>query len=138
MSEPAGFREIEHPADLALSIWGRTEEEMLTQGAAAVVDRLTEGAPVDDVEERRVELSALDREDRLVRFLNEVIVLAIVEGFLVARAEVRLRDDGLSAVLRGEPRAHGKIAAELKSATYHDLRITDDEGRVSSLVVIDV
>lgn len=134
-----GYRQLDHTADLALELWGASEEELLVAGAEAVIDIMTEGAaPGAAMTERIIEIDAVDRADRLVQWLNEIIVAAVTDGFLTRAAEIRLDgDSGLRARLRGEP---GRVLAELKSATYHDLALARDEagGGWRAQAVIDV
>jgi SHS2 domain-containing protein len=133
-----GHRQIEHTADLALELWAPTEAELYEEGARALVEIMTEGRVVSGTDERRVSIDALDRDDRLVQWLNEIIYLAISGGFLCAAAELSLRDDGLDAVLTGEAGAADAVRAELKSATYHGLVIEPQADGWFARVVIDV
>ena len=134
-----GYRQLDHTADLALALWGPSEEELLVAGAEAVIDVMTEGAPPGAATvERTIELDAVDGADRLVQWLNEIIVAAVTDGFLARAAEIRLEgDSGLRARVLGEP---GRILAELKSATYHELELERDEAGEGwrAQVVIDV
>lgn len=135
----AGYRQVEHPADLAFELWAPSEEELLITGARALTVELTAGAEITGDSRRRIELATIDAGDRLVQWLNEVIVLALVEGFIFVDAEITLTPAGLSATLRGAREASARIAQELKSATYHDLRIAEDEDGIwRARVIIDV
>ena len=69
--------------------------------ARAVIDVITEGAPPHGTDERTVVVDSMDAEDRIVRWLNEVLWIAIGEGFLLCDAEITLHDDGLRATVRG-------------------------------------
>lgn len=134
-----GHRQVDHTADLALELWAPDEETLLQEGARAVVGLVTEGAEVEPLETRRVELESVDREDRLVRWMNEVLWLAIGEGFLVADARIVLSEKGVTAEVWGEPDAADRIRTELKSVTYHDLHVErDGAGVYRARVVIDV
>lgn len=105
----------------------------------AVTAILTEGAVLAPRETREMRLSALDGEDRLVQWINEVLYGAVVTGFLIAEVVVTVDGPGdLSAIARGEPGAHDRVRTELKSATYHDLEIAARDGLVYARVVIDV
>jgi SHS2 domain-containing protein len=135
----AGHRQIDHTADLALEIWAPTEAELLAEGARALVGILTDGAALAARDARDIRLEALDREDRLVRWLNEVLVLAVPGGFLAAEARLELTGEtGLRAALRGEAGAAKRVVTELKAATYHDLALTHDDRGWRARVVIDV
>ena len=133
-----GYRQVDHTADLALELWAGSEEALLGVGARAIVAVLTEDADVSGSDERLVELDTVDAEDRLVQWLNEIIVAAIVDGFLTTSADITLRSGGLAATLRGRCDAAELVATELKSATYHDLRLEQRDGAWHAHVVIDV
>ena len=134
-----GHRHIDHTADIALALWAPTEEELLLEGASAIVAVITEGASVEHNALREVEVSSIDGADRLVQWLNEVLVLAITDGFLFADAELTLRPDGLHAKVVGETGDASRIRTELKSVTYHDLVLERDEtGGFVAQVVVDV
>ena len=134
----SGHRQVEHTADIALELWGPSEAAMLREGLLALVAVLTEGATVAADERRSVEIDALDPEDRLVRWLNELLYLASVEGFVAADAGLELTDCGLRAVLRGTRDGHALLATEVKSATYHGVAVVHERDRVTGRVILDV
>ena len=136
--ETHGHRSIEHTADLAFEIWAPTQEALLGEAAKTVIEAMTAGASVEGVAERHLALSALDAEDRLVRWMNEILWLAIGEGFLMRDAQVVLSDSDLRATLVGEEHAGHRIRFELKSVTYHDLELVVGSDQCRARVVIDV
>lgn len=133
-----GFRQLDHTADLALELWAPSEVELLQVGSRAIVDNLTEGASVQPRTSRRLTIDAIDAEDRLVQFLNEIIYAAVTDGFIAADADIALTDAGLTATLHGEADAGDKLRGELKSVTYHDLKLEHDDGGWRAQIVIDV
>jgi SHS2 domain-containing protein len=133
-----GYRELDHTADLAIELWAPTQEGLLVVGGLALVDIMTDGYEADAVDTRQLSLDAVDREDRLVRFMNEILVLAVKDRFLLSSAEVELGDTGLRAVLRGEQVDPGVLVTELKGVTYHDLAIDQHDFGWYGQVVIDV
>jgi SHS2 domain-containing protein len=134
-----GYRQIDHTADIALELWADSEEELLVVGAHAVTELLTGGGEVGDLGAREVEIDSVDAADRLVQWLNEIIVAAVAEGFLFHGAEIALeRETGLRARTRGEPGRFERVVAELKSATYHDLALERGPSGWRARVIIDV
>jgi len=133
-----GHRPLEHTADLAVELWAPDEPALLVEGARALVELLTEGTEVRGTAERTVELSAIDPEDRLVRWLSEVLYLATVEGFLVDDARLELSESGLRGTVRGQPDAAALLRTEIKAVTYHDLRLERGPAGVRARVVFDV
>ncbi|GMV42092.1 MAG: hypothetical protein AMXMBFR64_38080 [Myxococcales bacterium] len=133
-----GHRHLEHTADLRLELWADTEEALLAEAARAVVSALTEGARIEPKVERHVQLASSDPEDRLIRWMNEIIYLAVTRGFLVAEADVTVTPEGLDARLSGEEGAWHRVRTELKAATWHELTLVREGGRLVARVVVDV
>lgn len=139
----SGHRAIEHTADLAVELWAPDEPALLVEGARALVELLTEGAEVgadaEHMAERTLELTAMDPEDRLVRWLSEVLYWATVEGFLVVDAALELLGGtGLRGRVQGQTNAEELLRTEIKAVTYHDLRLERGPAGVRARVVFDV
>jgi SHS2 domain-containing protein len=139
VSDAAGHRILDHTADVAVELWGVTEAELGEQGIRAAIELLTEDTPPVALDhERTIRIRGVDAEDRLVQLLNEVIHLAVHDGFLAVDPVVTLTaPDQLTAHLRGTV-DRAAVKTELKSATYHDLQIRRDGALLRVQVVIDV
>ena len=136
---PRGHRQIDHTADIALELWADSEPDLLLAGAEAVIEILTGGGEVADRAGRDIVIDAVDSADRLVQWLNEIIVAAVAGGFLLRSASIELDGEtGLRASARGEPDAGDRVVAELKSATYHDLALEQVPSGWRARVIIDV
>lgn len=134
-----GHRQIDHTADLALELWADSEEELLVTAAHAVTEILTDGGEVADRAGRELAIDSLDGADRLVQWVNGIIVAAVVDGFLFSGAAIELHGAvGLVGRLRGEPDGHARVVTELKSATYHDLALEGGPHGWSARIIIDV
>jgi len=138
-----GYRQLDHTADLAIEFWAPSEEGLLVVGGLALVELMTDEYEADpDAEtaaEHNVKIDAVDAADRLVRFLNEVLVAAVTDRFLLASADVKLSGEGgLHAAMRGEAVTPETLVTELESVTYHDLELTHHDYGWYARVVIDV
>ncbi len=134
-----GHRFVDHTADVAIEVWAASEEALLVEAARALIAVLTEDACIEQSDQCALDLESTDGEDRLVRWLNEVLWLAIGKGFLLSDADISLHADGLSARIVGQKDGSDRIATEIKSATYHDLRLArEPSGRYVARVVLDV
>jgi SHS2 domain-containing protein len=133
-----GHKQIEHTADVAFELWGASFSELLVEGARAVIEVLVDGELESGSDRRAVELAAIDDEDRLVRWLNEVLYFAIVEGFLVTDAQLRITATGVGGDVQGHADARDRVVTEVKSATYHDLVVREEGDRWVARVVMDV
>ncbi len=138
----AGHRWDDHTADLALTVWGDDETQMLLEAAQAVLAEAF--GPLEETEALarsplRVDVSALDPADRLVRWINEVLYHAMVEGRRAVSASLRLADPGaLEGELQTVPIPEGTVVHEIKAASYHEVSVTADPARVQGHVVLDV
>jgi SHS2 domain-containing protein len=133
-----GSRQLDHTADLALEFWAPTEQALLLEGARAMVEVMTDGASIDANHRDRIEVDSIDREDRMVQWLNQILYAAIVDGFVLANATIALRENGLTATVNGASNARDLITTELKSVTYHDLHLDNHPHGWYARVVIDV
>jgi SHS2 domain-containing protein len=133
-----GFRQIDHTADLGFEFWAPTEVALLVEGARGLIAVMTDGAEIAADHEEEIEIDSLDPEDRLVRWLNAVLYAAVVDGFVLVTAALDLRDGGLTAHLRGAADRRSLVTCELKSVTYHDLRLEQHRHGWYARVVVDV
>ena len=138
----AGFKELDGiTADLGIEAWGETLEEMFIQaglGLAAAIAELTEDR---DTFTRTILIEAPSTPDLLVKFLNEIIYLEEVDGFLLHHIpEFSIGSSNLKATLSGvtfNPSLHS-INAHIKAATYHDLSIDEKPGELRVRVIFDI
>ena len=137
-----GFKELDGiTADLGIEAWGETLEEMFIQaglGLAAAIAQLTENR---DTFTRTILIEAPSTLDLLVKFLNEIIYLEEVDGFLLHHIPgLSIESSNLKATLAGvtfNPSLHS-INAHIKAATYHDLSIEEKPGEFRVRVIFDV
>ena len=132
---------LEHPSDLGIEAYGHTMEEMFTNAALGVVSIITEPSQVNQKLERQITLQALDRENLLVRWLNEILFLFHGEKFLVQKVRFEtLTDRSLKADVFGEmmdPSRH-ELKLDIKAVTYHQLKIEDHQDKWTARVFVDV
>jgi nicotinamidase/pyrazinamidase len=133
-----GHELMDHTGDMALRFWAPTEEELLIEGAQALIRVLTEGKAPKSASTWQLRIDAIDAEDRLVQWLNEVLILATLKGFLFADAELSLQGTALEATLQGQADSWQDLRTELKSVTYHDIELGQTNGGWRAQVVVDV
>jgi SHS2 domain-containing protein len=131
------------PTTADVGIWARADStsclfEALGLGLFALMTDLRKVRPV---QERAIQASGPDAAGLAVAYLNELIALNSVEGFLVR--EIRCRPIGspptaLLAQLRGEPfdLARHPRHFEVKAATFHALVVDLDRHRAR--VIVDI
>jgi SHS2 domain-containing protein len=135
------YRQIPHTADLAWRIWGKTRPELFENAGRALSATLTDIRYLRRRETREVSLESSDREALLVDWLNHLLYLYDVEGFLGRDFRVvSLSDERLGAKVVGdifdESRHPSKTA--VKAATFHNLEIVPEKDGWRATVVLDL
>ena len=135
------YRQIAHTADIAYRIDGDSLAEIYVNAAHALVATMTDRRRLRTKETRNIEVEAPDREALLVTWLNYLLYLYDVDGFLGRIFEIlELSEERLWARARGEkfdPERHvGKTA--VKAATFHHLEITPRNHGWQATVIFDL
>ena len=135
------FRLLEHTADIGLEATATTVEKLFIEAAHAL-QMVLGGAPEAAPEEvLQVEIGAVDREELLVNWLNELLFLLETRHFYLADLDItRLTATRLHAVLRGEafdPDRHS-FAREIKAVTHHQLRLEESPAGWAARVYLDL
>ncbi len=138
---PAKYRQLPHTADLAWRIRGGSLPELFENAAGALVATMTDRRYIRRLEKREIEVESPDREALLVDWLNRLLYLFDVAGFLGREFQVTaLTDRRLQATAWGEvfdPGRHPEKTA-IKAATYHRLSIVPREDGWQATVILDL
>lgn len=135
---------LPHTADGKFRAGGRTLEEAFGNAGLAMVSFMWDWEKVRPLKMRGLSVEGRDREQLLVKFLNELIYIAESEGFLLASIE-GLKIVGspkgleLRARLNGDLRSAGyEVCGEVKAATYNELKIEKDGDGFMVQAVVDL
>ena len=125
------FEVIEHTADVGVAAYGADLKEAFANAAYALFSLMTDIDSVGDNVRHDVAVTADNREELLVAWLNELIYLFEVNDILFSRVDIaELGDTELKAACYGEhvdPERH-RMKAGVKAATYHMLRVEEGDG----------
>ncbi len=128
----------EHTADLELRVRGRKIEDVFLNAARAVLSYTAPGPETAPTVRKEIHLTAPNREELLVDWLNEILYLQEMEGTVFRSFEVRhLTDREVRAVISGGKAAPG-TGPEIKAATYHDLYIKETPSGWEAHVILDL
>lgn len=128
----------EHTADLELRVRGRKIEDIFLNAARAVLSYAAPGPDTGPIVRREIHLTAPNREELLVDWLNEILFLQETEGAVFRSFEVRnLTDREIRAVISGGKAAPG-TGPEIKAATYHDLYIKETSSGWEAHIILDI
>ncbi len=129
------YRWVDHTAELELHVEAASAEGVFAEAAAALAE-LIAGPPGGEPARRELQLAAQDLPTLLADWLEELVELADVDGFVPVRVtELTIAGAGLTAAVegtRGEPRPL------VKAVTYHGLQLVHDADAWRARVVLDV
>jgi len=141
------YEYLDHTADIQLHSWGVTLAEAFEQQVVGMMALITElpAVRVDGDTARRVEVAAAghDLHSLLYSFLDEWLYQFNGELFVSRRVKIRELDREtfrISSAGVGETFQLGRHpqGIEVKGITYSAMSITEAEGRVDILVIVDV
>ena len=142
MSKPvAGHREIDHTADLGFEVWAPDLNTLHAASVRAMAELCYDRAAVIPSEERFLSVLGASREERLVRWLQEVYLLLESDAWLAEDvATIRCCGDEVRGRVRGEPYDPERhtLYTEIKAITYHDMHVENHGGEWRATVIVDV
>lgn len=134
------FDFFEHTADIGIRGYGKTYLEALEGVAQGMFSHICDISKMSGTREQRLDISADTSEDLVIRFLNKLILFLETEHFVPINYELSQRiPNTIHAVLHGDtldPAKH-EVNAEVKAATYHNLKI-EHNGQWMIQVIVDV
>lgn len=135
------YRQISHTADLGWRIWGDSLPQLFENAGAALMATLVDRRSLRRREARDIAVESGDRESLLVDWLNHLLYLFDVDGFLGREFQVvTLTPTHLTARVWGEifdPARHPEKTA-VKAATFHKLEIIRKGPRWQATVILDL
>jgi SHS2 domain-containing protein len=134
------FETFEHQADIGIRGFGATMEEAFANAATALYSVMVDISHVEEKEFRGINVSADDQEQLLVEWLNALLSVSDIERMVFSRFEVRIEGNRLAGTAWGEHLERGRHRAhvEVKGATYHQLRVRQEQERFVAQCVVDV
>ena len=129
---------VEHTGEVELRLEAPTQAELFAEAGRALAELMLEDPAAREPDVQiTVEVHARDREQLLLKWLNELVFQAETNKAVFTRLDVRkASDDQLRAELHGVSEPVLKTA--VKAATYHDLRVAREGDRWLARVVLDV
>jgi len=142
----AGYRYLDHTADVYVEAHGASLEEAFENAALATMEVMTDTSKVSPTIERRIEIEAEDRGSLLYKWLEELIAEFDISGVVYSRFHIAGIEEGeegglrLRAVVAGEeldPERHAQRTG-VKAVTYHMMEVRELNGGYTLRFVLDV
>ncbi len=133
------FRFLEHTADARIECTGRDFAELLESAAAGLYEIAVRERLSDTSIERRIRVVGWNREDTLIRWLQELIFLLDTEQFVAAKFHFEaVSEQEVDVLADGYKCAPEERAEEVKSATYQQLSVRETEQGLLAQVTLDL
>jgi SHS2 domain-containing protein len=135
------YRIVEHPADTGFEVWGDSLARLFEAAAMAFFDIMWRLGPSRKGPPRTIEVTAGDREELLVNFLEEFHYLYDAEGLVCTRVEILTiteRKVTARVWLRDFNDAQDLELLSVKAVTYHQLFIGKKNSTWEGRVFLDI
>lgn len=135
----AGYRELAHPADLALQVYGRDLSALFENAARGLrhLMRCTTADPLFDTPDIQISLQAPDLETLLVDWLGELLYLTEQHGHGWTVRRIRITPPGELTATIGQAR-NGRPQRSIKAVTFSGLKIIEVPDGFEAVIVFDV
>jgi SHS2 domain-containing protein len=135
------YRQIPHTADLAWRLWGENLPKLFENAGRALSATQTDIRFLRRRETREVSVESSDQEALLVDWLNHLLYLFDIDGFLGRDFQVlSLTPEHLKARVQGDifDAARHPTKTAVKAATFHKLEIVPAADGWRATVVLDL
>ena len=135
------FEIIDHTADVGIIAYGADIKQLFSNAALALFSLITDIGSIEQKLQRNLEINSEDRDSLLVGWLNELIYLFDAEQVLFNRFDIEsLSNNRLKAICYGEKidQLRHRMKRGVKAATYHMLKVDEDNNGYKAQVIFDI
>ena len=126
------YRTLEHATDAIIEVTADNLKDAFKTAGISVIETILDISKVEEKENRKIIVEGKDLRYLLYNWLEEIIILTITEGFAGKRILIEISEDNIwriTADIFGENidlKKH-EFKVEIKSPTFHDMRIEQNE-----------
>ena len=135
------YEQFSHTADIGVRVFGRTLKELFENAAFAMFDIIADLEGLKGEILQDIELTAPNSEELLISWLDELLYNFYTKGIIFYKFEVKeLSQDLLKAQATGRAVSdnRNRLKAEIKAATYYNLKIRKLDDYYQVDIVFDV
>ena len=139
MNKDIGFEILPHTADFRMRIYGKTLEELFTNGLIGMFIAMHPFYKKPHKEAKReIVASAAKTEYLLINFLSECLYLSDAYNEAYDNITIQsLSDTEVVATVRGA-KIDGMEGPEIKAVTYHDIGLHQHQNVWQATIVFDI
>ncbi|OGX31861.1 MAG: hypothetical protein A3G37_02590 [Omnitrophica WOR_2 bacterium RIFCSPLOWO2_12_FULL_46_30] len=132
------FEIIEHTADIGIRAFGKNPKEVFINAASGMFSIIADTRLIKLKEQVEIRQEAAGYDELLRQWLQELLYQFSVSGIIFKEFVIQsLSRNDIKAIARGE-KAQGKIKAEIKAVTYHELEFRKSKDGYEAKVIFDV
>ena len=131
------FKSLEHEADIKFKISANSFKEIFENATLAFSDYISSGKKIKSIKKKSVKIESDNKESLFYKFIDELIFLLDAENFAVSKAEVKIDNLSLKAILFGDTTKNYDLK-HVKAATYAEMYIKNSGKNWEAQLVIDV
>lgn len=137
------FKFVDHTADAEFYAYGKTIEEAYVHSAYAVTSIIVDYKKVEGKIKKTIKVRGKDRETLLYNFIEELIFLLDSEDFVLHKVqylEIKKDSNGfrLEAELHGDNVSNYEAEKAVKSPTYNNMEIKQENGKWIIHMIVDI
>ena len=139
--QPAGFREIEHTADLGFEVTAHDLAALFSAAGEALYALIVDPETVNIREEFAITASGQGPDELLHAWLCELLAQFNLNRFVGKHCAVtNLTGNSVEGGITGEKLDLSRHAfhTEIKGVTYHGFKVWNEEGKWHARVILDV
>ena len=137
MSSQTAFVEIEHTADWSIRVRGATLPELFVNAATGMYSLMADISAITPMTERTIEVSSVDVEALLVKWLNELLYHTEMNGEVFCEFAI-LSFEPTRLVSTAKAGRGIELKKHVKAVTFHNMRIAPSEAGYEVTIVFDV
>ncbi len=135
---------IDHTANIGIRAFGQTLEQMFAHMALGMFGQMVDLSLVTGQQKKKIIVEAADEEELLVEWLNELLYLYLVKKYafnifkinkILYRQKLEAEAYGIKLTKKNQTSIKKK---EIKAATYHQLKIKQENGVYIGEVLFNV
>ena len=136
---------LEHPSDIGILAEGKNLNEAIEKASLGLCSLIVDNDSIDIKEQKQVELSAIDKESLIIKWLNEILFYFDSENFICKNTKVNKIEKFennyyIFGYFEGEKFSieKHKFKVHVKAVTYHQFCLKETENSVIIKVFFDI
>ncbi|MCX8151469.1 MAG: archease [Archaeoglobaceae archaeon] len=132
------FRYLDHTADIAFEVWGKSFEELIENASYAFYNAFVHLDKIKEKEKKEIEVHGEEIDIVLYRWLNELLFLFDTEFFAAKKVKVYAENLKVRGELIGSRFTRELVRVEPKAITMHKFRVEKRDDEYYAFIVVDI